>query len=936
MLVDQLYAIVDIEATGGSIGADERIIQIACVLMKNNEIVDSFDSLVNPEKYIPKPIQKLTNIRNKDVQKAPYFEEIAPIIQRLLDGAIFVAHNVGFDYRFLNEQFKLHGFKEMTNAAIDTVELSQILFPTMDSFQLEEIAGKLDYDLKDAHDALADAKATSYIFKKLFEKATSLPLITLEKLVDLAECTTHETALFFIAALKEAQKNPSDLAEGIVIVNQIAMQDPFQRLEEQAIYSENSYPKTSEEKRAYLKEGHHFRAVQADMMDIVYDYFQSEKSLNKCAIEAPPGIGKSLGYLLPASFLAKEKAPIVISTYTTLLQDQLVEESIPELEEMLGRKIRTVLVKSSQHYLSLSVFERWLKEIQAKDSEAYLAMRLLVWLTSTTTGDLSEINAGSHLDLKFWQDIRAKKNQYADEHWKDYDFYERIKKATKDAEFIITNHHFIVHDWKSDYPLLKQLEHLIIDEAHHFPDIAAEATTIDLKVKEIFAELDKMGSISNNLGLFKFLNDLYDMNKIKINDLKVLNRTLHQLKENWEFISQSLMTKIRQKKNFARSDSNFVEAEFKVDLLTIKEKRIIKNIVHSLEEFLYVSQDISIRTHTIFKDLGNENQLYLIEFVNLIHYLKNWKDQVEKVFNKKQKALRWVSYLPGEMENTFQFHLLTWGEKNSFIDYLATQSKVVFCSSSLSYQDSEEYFSNQLKNLPLDYHQLASPFDYSEQVRMMLPNQAIHPKKIKPYEYAGLLADSVREIIKDTKVNSIVLFRSLSLLEEVYYLLSKDAELKNHLILAQGISGTRNRILKQFKRHRPAIILGADSFFEGIDLPDEELEVIILTRLPFPAPNAPLTRLKTNLLKAESENPFLAEYLPRAVLKFRQAFGRLIRKKTDRGVMVILDERFLSANYADAFKEALAKGVKIEQMDVQKIGHELQEFVDEGKEKKEN
>lgn len=238
----------------------------------------------------------------------------------------------------------------------------------------------------------------------------------------------------------------------------------------------------------------------------------------------------------------------------------------------------------------------------------------------------------------------------------------------------------------------------------------------------------------------------------------------------------------------------------------------------------------------------------------------------------------------------------------------------------------------------MQFHRLESPFDYGEQVRVILPENSIHPRKTKPHEYAPLLAKSIGEILKGTKVNSIVLFRSLSLLEEVYHLLMKDESLIGHLILGQSISGTRNRIIKNFKRNRPAIILGADSFFEGIDLPDEELELLILTRLPFPAPNAPLTKLKTSYLKRQSINPFVGEYLPQAVLKFKQAFGRLIRKKTDRGVMVILDERFLTANYSQTFKEALPKGIKIEILEPNLIGHEVQSFIDEKKalEKKES
>lgn len=933
MLADQLYAIVDIEATGGSVGADERIIQIACVLMKNNRVIDRFNSLVNPGKKIPKKIQKLTNISNNDVKDAPYFEEIAPIIKRLLKDTIFVAHNVGFDYRFLNEQLAFHGFEEIAIAAIDTVELSQILYPTLDSFQLEEIASSLNYNLTDAHDALADAEATAYIFKKLFDRAQSLPLITLEKLVDLSECTTHETALLFIEALTEAKKTPTDLDDDLVIVNQIALKKVHTyRKEEFTLSNQAMYPRSKEEKIKYLKDNQRYRDTQSKMMDIIYDYFQSDLKIEKSVIEAPPGIGKTLAYLFPSSFIAKEEKPVIISTYTTILQDQLVEVAIPQLEKMLGRKIKVALLKSSRHYLSLSVFERWLKNITSKDSEAYLSMRLLVWLTDTQTGDLSEINAGSHLDLKFWQDIRARKTQYADERWNDYDFYERIKTNCKNAEIIVTNHHFLVNDWKSNYQILTDLEYLIIDEAHHFPDIATTASTISIQSNELFKVLDKMGSLSNNIGIFKFLNDLYQIKKVTVNDLKILNRTFISMKENWDIFIQDLINDFSEKNLFSRTDSNFVEKEYSLDILTLQEKRKIKNILRALEEFLYMSQDITIKSEKIFKDLNNENQLYLIELVNLVNYLKKWQKKIKKLFNEKQEALRWVSFLPEKIETTFQFNFLALGNENSFIDYIATHSKVVFTSSTLSYQNTEDYFSGQLKNLPMQYHQLESPFDYSEQVRVIVPQNSIHPKKIKNKNYAKLIANRVNEVIKGTELNSIILFRSLSLLEDVYNLLIKKRTLKKHLILAQGISGTRSRVLKQFKRKQPAIILGADSFFEGIDLPEKELELLILTRLPFPAPNTPLTKLKTSLLKEQSINPFIGEYLPRAVLKFRQAFGRLIRSKEDQGVMVILDERFLSANYSAAFKNALPKGVKFEILDRKIISSELNNFIDKEKE----
>src|SRR5699024_9647312 len=236
-----------IEATGGSGGADERIIQFACVLLQNGEVIHTFETYVNPGRNIPHNIKQLTGISNKEVRRAPYFEEVAPIIVRLLEDTIFVAHNVGFDFRFLNEQLRLHDFPMLSIPAIDTVELTQIVYQTLDSFQLEDIAASLGYDLLNAHDALADAKATVYVFKELFKKASKLPLVTLEKLEKLSTSTTHETFLFFKEALSYAKDLKSQLADDLVVVNQIAIKNP-DCLDIQEFHSEEkNYPFSKEE-----------------------------------------------------------------------------------------------------------------------------------------------------------------------------------------------------------------------------------------------------------------------------------------------------------------------------------------------------------------------------------------------------------------------------------------------------------------------------------------------------------------------------------------------------------------------------------------------------------------------------------------------------------------------------------------------------------------
>lgn len=930
---NEIYAIVDIEATGGSIGADERIIQFACVLFKNNEVIHRFDTLVNPSKRIPIPIEKLTGIKNKDVVDAPFFEEIAPIILSLLENTIFVAHNVGFDYRFLNEQLKAHGFKQLDIPAVDTVELTQIMYPTLDSFQLEDIAAFLGYDLTDAHDALADANATVYIFQKLFERALDLPLVTLEKLAYLAGCTTHNTSLFFVTAFEEAKKILEPLSDDLIIVNQIAIQK-LKKQEQPSIdtWEKLNYPKTTEEKKQYLAEDYDFREAQAKMMDYVYDYFSEDLSLEKLAIEAPPGIGKSIGYLFPAIFKATIDNKVVISTYTTLLQEQLLNDTVPKIEKILDIKVPTTLVKSRSHYLSLSIFERWLKEITPSDSEAYLCMRVLVWLTETITGDLSEMNAGSHLDLDFWQEIRVSNHHYIDNHWQKYDFYERVKRSVANSKLVITNHHFLAYDWQNDKKIIPSLTQLIVDEAHHFPEVASKTSTMNIHGTELPIQFEKMGVVLEQTGIFKLIHQLQKDHIIRAYDLLNIERNMELILESWEaFFGKQV--DFYDKQDFStRKDSNFVEHEIKLSYFSLKEKKVIKSIVHGIDEFIHTGFRITKKATENFDKLNNDMQLLLIEFGKLIGFLNEWKQAFQSILMHNEQtpqALRWVSYIPGHVEGTFKFHVLKWGEGNSFIDYLATQTKVIFTSSTLSVNETEDYFSGQLNNLPLKFHQLESPYNYGKQVRVMLPEKQINPKEAKNNEYSERLASEIKNILKNTRVNAIILFRSLRVLKEVYEIIKDDPELENHRILAQSITGTRNRILKNFKRHTPSVILGADSFFEGIDLPNDELELVVLTRLPFPAPNTPIMRLKTDYLNNQGINPFLGEYLPQALMKFRQAFGRLIRNKTDKGVLVVLDERFKTASYAKMFKKSLPNGVATEIYKNEELGNKIQTFIDE-------
>lgn len=192
-----IYAIVDIEATSGSLHSDEGMIQFACILFQDGRVLEEFNTLVNPLKQVPVRIQELTGITQQDVDYAPLFEEIAPIIHELLQETIFVAHNVAFDFEFLNEQFQRVGLPSLEIPAMDTVVLSQILFPNANYYNLQELTEWLGYDLDTPHDALYDARATVFLLRQLLQKVGQLPVVTLQQLAQLGSGLPYQSVQLF-------------------------------------------------------------------------------------------------------------------------------------------------------------------------------------------------------------------------------------------------------------------------------------------------------------------------------------------------------------------------------------------------------------------------------------------------------------------------------------------------------------------------------------------------------------------------------------------------------------------------------------------------------------------------------------------------------------------------------------------------------------------
>lgn len=928
MKKDQVYAVVDIESTGGSIGRGERMIQFACVLVRNGAIIERFDTFVNPLKPVPKRIQNLTGIHPSDLSRAPLFDDLAEFIYDLLEETIFVAHNVAFDYAFLNEELERSGLSPLTIPAIDTVELAQILFPTAESYSLQELVDWLGYDLNQPHHALFDAEAAAFLLQRLSKRIEELPLVTLEKLVELSTFCVADTTLFFVHALEKMKNNPKDLQSGLRVVHGIAIKEPS--IEQIAnVYRETrSYPVSSEQKKDLFRGKVTTRLEQEAMMDHVYHYMKKLSPATELAVEAAPGLGKSLGYLFPASYLSSPEKPIVISTYTTVLQNQLLEETVPLLKQLVPFDFNVALIKGRYHYLSLFLFEQKLKNKQKSHVEVLFCMRILVWLTETITGDLDELGKGSYNGHDFWEEIRLQRaaNLPKGEKWTAHDFFARAQKQAKEASIIITNHSFLVHDFNKEEKSIPPFQRLIIDEAHHWSEVVQQAATNKVSYTQVKELLRKLGNQhTEDTFLYKFTRFL-PQKQVKKYQLNSLQANGQLLEEEWSEFVDSWLAEL----DIQESQSSFKweDQDLLIGNQTLSQKKGIKQIKQLLNDLLFEG-------NRLLEELLKEVDKFPAAEQALLNQFSEWLEQADIIkkalvrtfMNQTHANISWATYYTKDPIQSLRFQSIHSEAEREFSQFLHELSHVFYTSSTLSINGNLQFFKDQLHYDEIAFVRLPTPYQYSEQTKVYVPNDLPQMTYHKKNLYAQQLSDAVELLTQDMEENVLLLFRSLDSLQLVYKELNERKSLQNYSILAQNISGSRSKLIKQFKKNKKTLLLGANTFWEGVDFPEEDLRIVIVARLPFDSPERPLTKWHHQQLQQVGENPFMKDLLPKAVLRMKQGFGRLIRSNKDKGVFIVLDDRFIYSSYGKIFQKELSQDVTVEVKSQETIRKELKQFL---------
>ena len=499
------YAVVDLEATDAH-SSENKIIQIGIALVEGGKIVETYSTEVNPHEPLLPRISELTGLSDKQLKSAPDFSEVASEVRKLLTDSIFVAHNARFDYGLLEKSFLNAGLEFNEMLRVDTVDLARVFYPTFEKYGLEALSEKLDLAHDHPHAAVSDAYATAELLIRIEEKIQKLPRSVLEELLRHSDNLLFESKSFLQEQLDKTKIRPA----AFKVVHNIAT-----RKFKSSVSKKNSVANLSANFSENISRlGLASRSKQeklAHLMETELTHLQAS------FIEAPTGLGKTYGYLLP---LVAAGQRIVVSTATKVLQKQLVNDVAPKLAETFGLKMAKIV--GTKNYISLRKFsELLLNNTDGKNFEIF-KMKILIWLTETKTGELDEISKVMTND-DYFDGIRHDGYVNTKHFHYEQDFWLKAQKEAEQAEIKVVNHAYLI-ERLADYPeTFLENRVLVVDEAQQLFPIMENAGQKSIKITDELLKIDSESSENPQLTkrlqeslVFQLNKKELDLSKIKI------------------------------------------------------------------------------------------------------------------------------------------------------------------------------------------------------------------------------------------------------------------------------------------------------------------------------------------------------------------------------------------------------------------------------------
>jgi ATP-dependent DNA helicase DinG len=677
-----------------------------------------------------------------------------------------------------------------------------------------------------------------------------------------------------------------------------------------------------------------FLGEKGRLSEILKDYTHREgqeemlshvtSAFNDCStllVEAGTGIGKSLAYLIAALKWAETTGDVVvIATHTIALQQQLIEKDLPLAIEACHSKVPVVLLKGSRHYLC---------KRRLQDEQENLSPEIIEWAKRTRSGEFSELKGKTAQD-KIGVDRESCTHTRCPFFSECYLF--KARKNGEEAKVIITNHSLLFSDLSLSIEsgkegigtILPEYQHLILDEAHHVEEVATQyfATRISSKkLHQLFSSITgekgggKLGSIAQHV-THCFLNpaeipivkDLLDRLELYLP---------HQRKE----IGERIFFFFREFSKFFSDESEKVrllpkhlESSSWNDVFIPELEEVVKSTLDWVAKVEGLESSIaSLKESSLTKKC--EGHLADIQgFCKKIRKeLERLKHFIHAPFDKE--SVRWVE----KHQAGFELVCAKLEVADLLREFLFAKMKTtLLCSATLASKGKFSYLKKRLGIVEAKEKLFDSPYEYKK--NLLFCSLKDMPEPSNP-TFSKRAIFALEQILLRSEGQAFVLFTSYQMLQAAARVLRKCL---SYPLFVQG-EEHRSQLLNKFRATKNAVLLGTDSFWEGVDVAGEQLRCVIIVKLPFQAPSDPLFEARCERIEQKGGAPFFDYALPKAVIKFKQGFGRLIRRHEDRGAVICLDPRLTQKGYGRLFSRAVPQGQECVGT-LQEVTNRLQEF----------